>query len=52
MASEWDLSSLSEIIISLGNFNGHVGICAVGFKGVHERGGMVLGKEIQKEGDC
>ena len=27
IASEWDLGSSSEIIVSLGNFNGHVGMC-------------------------
>ena len=35
MASEWDLGSSSEIIVSLGDFNGHVGKCAEGFEGVH-----------------
>ena len=49
MGSEWDLGSSSEIIVSLVDFNGHVGKCAEGFEGVH--GGMVLGKEMQKE-DC
>ena len=51
MGCEWDLGSSSEIIVSLGNFNGHVGKCAEGFEGVHT-GGMVLGKEMQKEEDC
>ena len=50
MASEWDWGSSSEIIVSLEDFNGHVGICADGFEGVY--GGMVLGKEIQKEENC
>ena len=49
MGSEWDLGSSSEIIVSLGDFNGHVGKYAEGFEGVHR--GMVLGKEMQKE-DC
>ena len=44
MRSEWDLESSSEIIVFLGDFNGHVTKCAEGFKGVH--GGMALGKEI------
>ena len=35
MGSEWDLGSSSEIIVSLGDFNGHVGKCAEGFEGVH-----------------
>ena len=41
MGSEWDLES-SEIIVSLGDFNGHVGKCAEGFEGVH--GGNGVGK--------
>ena len=47
---ESDLGSSSKIIVSLGDFNGHVGKCVEGFEGVH--GGMVLGKEMQKEEDC
>ena len=47
MACEWDLSSSSEIIVSKGDFNGHVGKYADGFEDV--RGGMVLGKEMQKK---
>ena len=39
---EWDLGSCSEIIVSLGDFNGHVGKCAEGFEGVH--GGNGVGK--------
>ena len=50
MGCEWDLGSSSEIIVSLGDFNEHVGKCAESFEGVH-RGGMVLGKEMQKEED-
>ena len=42
MASEWDLGSSSEIIVSLGNFNGYVGKCAERFWRVY--GGMVLEK--------
>ena len=49
MGSERDLGSSSEIIVSLEDFNGHVGKCAEGFESVH--GGMVLGKEMQKEED-
>ena len=48
MGSESDLGSSSEIIVSLGDFNGHVWKCAESFEGVH--GGIVLGKEIHK--DC
>ena len=50
MESEWDLGSSSEIIVSLGDFNGHVGKCAEGFEGVHR--GMVLGKKVQKKEYC
>ena len=50
MASEWDFGSCSEIIVSLGNCNGHVGKCAEGFEDVHE--GMVSRKEMQKKEDC
>ena len=50
MASEWDLESSSEIIVSLGDFNGHVGKCAEGFEGVHRK--MVSRKEKQNEKDC
>ena len=50
MTSERDLGSFSEIIVSLGDFNGHVGKCAAGFEGIH--GGMILGKEMLKEEDC
>ena len=49
--SEWDLASSSEVIISLGNFNGHVGKSAEGFLKMYT-GGMVLGKKIQKEENC
>ena len=48
MASEWDFASSSEIIVSLGDFNGHVGKCAEGFEVVH--GGNGIGK-INAE-DC
>ena len=42
MGSEWDLRSSIEIIVSLGDFNGHVGKYAEGFEGVH--GGNSVGK--------
>ena len=35
----------SEIILSPGNFNGHLGECAEGFEGVH--GEMVLEKDAE-----
>ena len=40
MGSEWDLGSSGEIIVSLGDFNGHVGKCAEGFEGVHGENGI------------
>ena len=49
MGSEWDLGSSSEIIVFLGDFNGHVGKCAEGFEGVH--GGNGVGKRNAEE-DC
>ena len=49
MASEWDFGSSSEIIVSLGDFNGHVGKCAEGFKGEQRVNG--IGKRNAEE-DC
>ena len=40
MASEWDFGSSSKIIVSLGDFNGHVGKCVKGFEGVPGRNGI------------
>ena len=45
-ASEWELGSSCEIIISLGDFNGHMGKCAEGFEGVHR--GNDIGKRNAK----
>ena len=42
IADEWDLGTSSEIIFSLGDFNGHVGKSIDGFEGVH--GGNGIGK--------
>ena len=50
MASEWDLGSSSEIIVSLGDFNGYVGKCTESFEGVHKRNG--IGKKMRKEENC
>ena len=50
MASEWDLGSSSEIIVSLGDFSEHVGKYAEGFEDVYR--GMLLVKGMQKEEDC
>ena len=40
MGSKWDLGSSSEIIVSLGDFNGHVEKYAEGFEGVHGENGI------------
>ena len=37
MACEWDLQNPGEMILGLGNFNGHVGRRTDGFEGVHGR---------------
>ena len=47
MGSEWELGSSSEIIVSLEDFNGHVGKCAEGFESAH--GGMVMGKKCRRK---
>ena len=46
MGSEGHLGNSSEIIVSLGDFNEHVGKCARVLEVC--TGGMVLGKEMQK----
>ena len=38
--SKRDFRSSSEIIVSLGDFNGHVGKCAEGFEGVYKWNGI------------
>ena len=45
-----DLESSSEIIASLGGFNGQAGECTEGFEGV--RGGNGIREKMQKEEDC
>ena len=42
MASEWDLQHPGEVILGLGDFNGHVGRRIDGFESVH--GGYGIGK--------
>ena len=43
MASEWDLQNPDEVVLGLGDFNGHVGKRIDGFDGVH--GGYEIGKK-------
>ena len=51
---KWRVSGTWEVLVKSlffrGDFNGHVEKCAKSFEGVH--GGVVLGKEMQKEEDC
>ena len=42
MANEWDLQNPSEVVLGMGDFNGHVGRRIDGFEGVH--GGCEIGK--------
>ena len=35
MAREWDLQNLGELVLGLGDFNGHLGRRINGFEGVH-----------------
>ena len=40
MASEWDLQSMGELVMGMGDFNGHVGKWIDGFEGVHGGNGV------------
>ena len=42
MVCEWSMANANEMVLGLGNFNGHVGKCAEGFEGIH--GGCGIGK--------
>ena len=42
MAREWSMANANEMVLRLGDFNGHVGKCAEGFEGIH--GGYGIGK--------
>ena len=42
MAREWSMANANEMVLGLGDFNGHVGKCAKGFEGIHG------GYEIEK----
>ena len=47
MGNEWDLGSSSEIVVSVGDFNGHVGKCAESVEGIH--GGNGIGKKCRRK---
>ena len=35
MAREWSVANENELMLGLGDFNGHVGKCVEGFEGIH-----------------
>ena len=37
MAREWSVANENELVLGLGDFNGHVGKCAEGFEGTSWR---------------
>ena len=41
LASEWELQSEGEVVLGMGDFNGHIGKWIEGFEGV--RGGNGIG---------
>ena len=42
LRSEWDLHNMGELVLGMGDFNGHVGKRIEGYEGVH--GGNGIGK--------
>ena len=46
MAREWSMGNANELVLGLGDFNGHVGKCAEGIEGIH--GGYGIGKRNPK----
>ena len=49
LRSKWDLHSVGELVLCMGDFNGHVGKRIEGYEGVHGRNGI---GEINVEGDA
>ena len=52
MAREWNVATANELVLGLGDFNGHVGKCAEGFEQIGKRnteGRMLLDFCDQKE---
>ena len=58
MAREWSMANANEMVLGLGDFNGHVGKFAEGFEGIHDgygigkrnvEGRMLLHICVQKE---
>ena len=41
MAREWSVANENELVLGLGDFNGHVGKSAEGFEGIHGGNGIV-----------
>ena len=40
LRSEWDLHSVDELVLGMGDFNGHVGKRIEGYEGVHGGNGI------------
>ena len=40
LRSEWDLRSVGELVLGMGDFNGHVGKRIEGYEGVHGENGI------------
>ena len=56
MTSEWSVTNENELVLGLGDFNGHDGKCAEGFAGIHggyekrnAKGRLLLHFRDQKE---
>ena len=50
LRSEWDLHRMGELVLGMGDFNGHVGKWIEGYEVCMEE--MELGREIWKERCC
>ena len=48
LRSEWDLNSISELVLGMGDFNGHVGKRIEGYEGVHGGNGIGERNVIEK----
>ena len=56
LRSEWDLHSVAELVLGMGDFNGHVGKRIEGYEGVHGGNGIgernVEGKNFVMKRSC